>query len=78
MHLGVRGALPWRRLAGIAAVALLSIAPVRWLQVTVAWPPLVMFIVGSALYAFTYALLFYCGAQVLRSTQAARLAVRVS
>ena len=78
MHLGVRGALPWRRLAGIAAVALLSIAPVRWLQVTVAWPPLVTFIVGSALYAFTYALLFYCGAQVLRSTQAARLAVRVS
>ena len=78
MHLGVRGALPWRRLVGIAAVALLSIAPVRWLQVTVAWPPLVMFIAGSALYAFTYALLFYCGAQVLRSTQAARLAVRVS
>ena len=78
MHLGVRGALPWRRLAGIAAVALLSIAPVRWLQVTVAWPPLVTFIAGSALYAFTYALLFYCGAQVLRSTQAARLAVRVS
>ena len=33
-RLGLRDALPWRRLGGIAAIALLSTVPVRWLQVT--------------------------------------------
>ena len=64
MRLGVRDALPWRRLAGITAIAVLSTVPVRWLQVTVAWPPLATFIVGTALYGATYLLLFYTGSQL--------------
>jgi hypothetical protein len=64
----VRGALPWRRLAGITAIAVLSTVPVRWLQMTVAWPPLATFIVGATLYGATYLLLFYTGSQ-LRSFQ---------
>jgi hypothetical protein len=64
MRLGVRDALPWRRLAGITAVAVLSIVPVRWLQETVAWPPLATFIAGTTLYGATYLLLFYTGSQL--------------
>ena len=69
MQLGVRGALPWRRLAGITTIAVLSTVPFRWLQMTVSWPPLVTFIVGATLYGATYLLLFYTGSQVLRSFQ---------
>lgn len=57
MHTGLGGALPWRRLAGIAAISVLSVVPVRWLQATVEWPPLVTFVAGAAIYAATYALL---------------------
>jgi len=64
MRLGLRDALPWRRLAGITVIAVLSTVPVRWLQVTVAWPPLATFIVGTALYGATYLLLFYTGSQL--------------
>jgi hypothetical protein len=64
MRLGVRDALPWRRLAGITAIAVLSTVPVRWLQETVAWPPLATFIVGTTLYGATYLLLFYTGSQL--------------
>jgi hypothetical protein len=64
MHLGLKDALPWRRLAGIAAIAVLAMVPVRWLQVTVAWPPLVTFIAGSVMYVATYGLLFYTGSQI--------------
>jgi O-antigen/teichoic acid export membrane protein len=66
MQVGVRRVLPWRRLAGIAAAALVSMAPVRWLQLTVTWSPLVTFIVGAALYAATYAAIVYVALQVAR------------
>ena len=52
------------RLAGITAIAVLSTVPVRWLQVTVGWPPLATFIVGTTLYGATYLLLFYTGSQL--------------
>jgi hypothetical protein len=68
MQLGVRRALPWRRLAGITAIAVLSAAPVRWLQMTVAWPPLATFIAGAALYGAAYLLLFYTGSQLFQVT----------
>ena len=55
MGVGLREALPWRRLAAIAAIALIAVAPVRWLQQSVAWPPLITFIAGAALYAASYA-----------------------
>ena len=64
MHLGLRDALPWRRLAGIAAIAILATVPVRWLQVTVAWPPLAMFVAGAVMYAATYGLLYFTGSQI--------------
>ena len=63
MRLGVRDALPWRRLAGLTAIAMLSTVPVRWLQVTVTWPPFATFVVGAVLYGATYLLLFYTGSQ---------------
>jgi O-antigen/teichoic acid export membrane protein len=54
MHVGVREALPWRRLGGIAAIAIVSAVPMRWLQTSVAWPPLVTFLAGAALYGAAY------------------------
>jgi hypothetical protein len=63
MRLGVRDALPWRRLAGLTAIAVLSTVPVRWLQGTVTWPPFATFVVGAVLYGATYLLLFYTGTQ---------------
>jgi hypothetical protein len=65
MHAGVRDALPWRRLAEITAIALLSVVPMLWLQETVTWHPMVTFLTGASLYAATYALLSYGGSQVL-------------
>jgi hypothetical protein len=61
LGVGPRRLLPWRRLAAIAAVALGSAAPAVWLESHAAWPPLVMFLAGSALYGATYALLVYTG-----------------
>jgi O-antigen/teichoic acid export membrane protein len=78
MRLGVRGALPWRRLAGIAAIAVLAMVPVRWLQVTIAWPPLAMFIAGAVMYAATYGLLFLTGTHVFRSFQGTRHKAQVT
>ena len=78
MHVGVRGALPWRRLAGIAAIAIVSTVPVRWLDVSVEWPPIVTFIVGAALYGATYGLLSYSGPQMRRAIQVTRLKAQVT
>jgi hypothetical protein len=64
LGLGPRRLLPWRRLAAIAAVAVVSAAPAVWLEARAAWPPLVMFLAGSALYGATYALLMYTGLQM--------------
>lgn len=62
MHVGVREALPWRQLSAIAAIAIVSVLPVRWLQASVVdWPPLLMFVGGAAVYVATYALLTYAG-----------------
>lgn len=66
MGAGVRDALPWRRLAGIAAMAGVAAAPVLWLQYLVTWPPLATFAAGAGVYAATYALLGYGGAHVAR------------
>jgi O-antigen/teichoic acid export membrane protein len=60
---GVRDGLPWRRLAGIAAIAGVSVAPVLWLQQVVTWPPLATFAAGAGVYAATYALLSYAQAK---------------
>jgi O-antigen/teichoic acid export membrane protein len=59
MHVGPREALPWGRLAGIAALAGISALPVFWLQNRVAWHPIVMFLAGGCLYVGSYALLSY-------------------
>ena len=59
MGVGVREALPWRRLAAIAAIAVVSAVPMLWLQRSVTWHPLVTFVAGGGLYASTYALLSY-------------------
>ena len=59
MAVGMREALPWRRLAMIAAAAGASALPTIWLQRSVTWPPLVTFLAGSALYGITYALISF-------------------
>ena len=59
MHVGPREALPWGRLARIAARAGVSAVPVFWLQQLVAWHPLVTLATGAAVYGATYALLSY-------------------
>ena len=59
LGVGARRLLPWRRLAGVAAIAAVSIVPAISLQRLVEWPPLVTFIVSSAAYAATYTLLSY-------------------
>jgi O-antigen/teichoic acid export membrane protein len=66
MRVSVMEMLPWRRLAGIAAMALVSSVPVLWLQYTVTWPPLVTFLVGATLYGGTYGALSYGPAFVSR------------
>ena len=63
MQAGLREALPWRRLAVTATLAALSTVPVRWLQLTVSWPPLVAFAAGVAMYVAVYGLLNYAAAQ---------------
>jgi hypothetical protein len=78
MHVGVRDALPWRRLAATAAMAALAAAPVRWLQLTVSWPPLVTFAAGVAVYVAVYALLNYAAAQAATWLRAARHTVPVA
>jgi O-antigen/teichoic acid export membrane protein len=74
MHVGLRGALPWRQLGGTATLAVLSTVPVRWLQTGVQWPPIVTFLAGAAIYVATYALLIYTGTQVFgASSRSVRL-----
>ena len=65
MRVGVREALPWRRLAGITAITVISAVPMFWLQQSVTWHSLVTFVAGASLYAGTYVLLSYGGSQVL-------------
>jgi O-antigen/teichoic acid export membrane protein len=57
LGIGVPQLLPWRRLAGIAAIAVVSVVPAIALQRLVDWPPLLTFVVSAAAYASTYALL---------------------
>ena len=59
MQVGLRDALPWRRLAGITAIAVVSVAPMLWLLQSVTWHPLVTFLAGAGLYVGTYVLLSY-------------------
>ena len=72
MHVGIGRALPWRRLAATAAMAVLSTVPVRGFQLAVAWPPLVMFVAGVAIYVAVYALLNYAVAQSVTWLRATR------
>ena len=65
LHVGLREALPWGRLARIAALAGVAAAPVFWLQWSVSWHPLVTFMAGAAVYGTAYALLSYEKAQGL-------------
>jgi O-antigen/teichoic acid export membrane protein len=59
MKAGLRDALPWDRLARIAACAVVSAAPALWLQQQIAWHPLATFMAGSGVYVATYAFLSY-------------------
>jgi len=59
LDVGVRRALPWRRLAGITAITLVSIAPAVWVRLSVAWPPLATFVAAAAVYTAVYGLLSY-------------------
>jgi O-antigen/teichoic acid export membrane protein len=59
MHVGPREALPWARLAQIAALAGVSALPVLWLQSRVAWHPMIAFLAGGCVYVGSYALLSY-------------------
>jgi O-antigen/teichoic acid export membrane protein len=59
LHVGVGRLLPWRRLAGITSIAIVSALPPLWLQAGVAWPPLATFAASAALYTAIYALLSY-------------------
>jgi O-antigen/teichoic acid export membrane protein len=70
MGVGVREALPWRRLAVMAALSLISLLPLYWLQVSVEWPALARFVVGTGIYVATYLGLTWLGAQVLRDSGA--------
>jgi O-antigen/teichoic acid export membrane protein len=70
LGIGARQLLPWRRLAGVAAITAISTVPAISLQRLVNWPPLVTFIVSSATYAATYALLSYVVALLSHSTVA--------
>jgi O-antigen/teichoic acid export membrane protein len=67
MGVGIREALPWRRLGVMAIVALAALLPLRWLQVSVDWPPLVRFLVGSGVYGGTYLGLLWIASQVYRA-----------
>jgi O-antigen/teichoic acid export membrane protein len=64
MGVGVREALPWRRLATIAAISLASAVPMLWLRHSVTWHPLVTLAAGGSLYVGTYAVLSYTGSRV--------------
>ena len=66
LHAGPRHVLPWGRLAAVAAISVVAAGPTLWLQESVTWPPLLMFVAGAAVYVTTYALLAYSGSQVLR------------
>ena len=70
MGVGVREALPWRRLTAMAALSLIALLPFYWLQSSVEWPPIVRFIVGAGIYSGTYLGLTWIGSQVLRSSGA--------
>jgi O-antigen/teichoic acid export membrane protein len=59
MHVGPLEALPWRSLARIAAVSVISAVPVLWLQRHVTWHPMITFFAGGALYVSGYALLSF-------------------
>jgi len=59
LGVGPRQVLPWRRLAGIAAMATVSMAPAASVQRLADWPPLLVFLLSSAAYTATYALLAY-------------------
>lgn len=69
MGVGMRAALPWRRLGVTAVVALIALLPLRWLQVSVDWPPLVRFLVGSGVYVGTYAGLMWMASLLYRTVQ---------
>jgi len=63
LGVGPRLVLPWRRLAGIAAMAAVSMVPAVSVQRLADWPPLVVFVLSSAAYTATYALLSYAQAK---------------
>jgi O-antigen/teichoic acid export membrane protein len=67
MGVGVREALPWRRLTLIAGITLIALLPLRWFQASVDWAPLLRFMVGTGIYGGTYLGLTFVGSQVLRS-----------
>jgi O-antigen/teichoic acid export membrane protein len=64
MRVGLRHVLPWRRLAAVAAITIVSVVPAAWLQSNLAWPPLATFVAAAAGYAVTYALLAYILARI--------------
>ncbi|MBI2188555.1 MAG: oligosaccharide flippase family protein [Acidobacteria bacterium] len=59
LRIGAGRLLPWRQLARIAAITIVSAAPAFWVQRIVGAPPLAVFMVSAAVYAATYAVLSY-------------------
>jgi hypothetical protein len=59
LRVGPLQLMPWRRLAGIAAISIVSTAPAVAVQRLLPWPPLAVFLASSAVYGAAYVLLSY-------------------
>jgi O-antigen/teichoic acid export membrane protein len=66
MRIPLWGMLPWARLAGITARALVAGVPAWWIAHRVAMAPLLAFFVGAAAYAAAYFSMAYVAALVPR------------
>ena len=66
MHVGLRDALPWGRLAAITARSGIAAAPVWWLAHNVSMPPLVALVAGGVVYAAVYFGLSYASVVTAR------------
>jgi O-antigen/teichoic acid export membrane protein len=59
LHVGLGDVLPWGRLAGVAIQASVAALPAFWVTRTVTWPPLANVIATGAVYAVTFATIWW-------------------
>jgi O-antigen/teichoic acid export membrane protein len=59
LNVGIGGVLPWGRLASVAIQATVAAIPAFWVNRAVTWPPLANVIVTGAVYAVTFATIWW-------------------